>query len=321
MSKTKAQIQTELRSLRAKLAKAEKLAIERLNRLNDMQMDFNAAEDARHEAIKQRDAALQDRNAAQKHVAKLEETVADRNGKITRLHAERDAAIKERDEALASESKAEAEWAETRQELEVVRARLIGAETGVNSLLAKRDELENQLAAKGEFIDRMQRAERDAALKERDEARKAENELRYWKSQHNEVMGKLGAVSQRIDELTAQRDEYAAKLVEKGAAVSFLEGQLAATEKSRDWWKGEHNKEFDKRLEAEAKLKATNLILAGSDAELKSARDLLDARDVRARSAESRADYWETSCREAMRPWWRRTLDGLCSFTSEGGRK
>lgn len=99
--------------------------------------------------------------------------------------------------------------------------------------------------------------------------------------------GKIMRLHAERDELTAQRDEYAAKLVEKGAAVSFLEGQLVAR-----------------------------------DAELKSASDLLEAREVRARSAESRADYWETRARGLMRPWWRRTLDGLCSrFTSEGGRK
>lgn len=66
MSKTKAQLETELRSLRANLAKAHRQAAE-----------------------------LSDR------IGNLEAGMADRNGKITRLHDERDAAIKERDELTA----------------------------------------------------------------------------------------------------------------------------------------------------------------------------------------------------------------------------
>lgn len=281
MSKTKAQLETELRSLRAKLANAEKLAIERLNRLNDMQMDFNAAEDARREAIKQRDAALQDRNAAKKHVAKLEETVADRNGKITRLHEERDAALQERDYAKGQAEKAWAELDPARKE---------------------RDELKNHLEASKEVIDRMQRVELAYQLRI-DELTKqlhtAECECDRLKSKTDELETLLFDAQHEgkthkewMEDARRQRDEYAAKLVENGAAVSFLEGQLDAAKAELT----------SSRLELKAEL--TNLRLG-----LESASNLRKLIEADRSKAESRADYWETRAREAMRPWWCRVWD------------
>lgn len=260
MKPTKQQLETDVRSLRVKLANAERLAIERLNQLNDMQLlrhddqrrlneatdELNASERDREWLVKQRDeassAADDARNVALDDIAKAWREVEDALARLNR----------ERDEARNAAAQADVDRYAATQE---------------------RDEARKERDAKTRECIDLVGSVRDL---ERDIVDERKN-LDYWKRQHNDLMCKYMAALSRIDQLTAQRDtaerereeyagqlteaekrlgEYSEKLVKTCAAVSFLEGQLTTTEKSRDWWKGEHNKEFDKRLEAEAKLKA-----------------------------------------------------------------
>lgn len=332
MSKTKSQLETELRSLRAKLANAEKLAIERLNRLNDMQMDFNSAEDARREAIKQRDAALQDRNAAKKHVATLEETVADRNGKITRLHSERDAALKERDYAKGQAEKA---WAE----LDPERKKRDELQTELSYWKDQHNEVMGKLSAADKRIDELT-AQRDTAERERDEAIAAANEARKQRNsarierdelndaievyhvERDKIIERTSSQARIIDRMAKTESDDKARIRDLEATVSSLDLAIARLNSERDAARNAAaqallllNGAVKQRAELALKLvekgAAVSFLegqLAARDAELKSSSDLLDAREVRARSAESRADYWETRAREAMRPWWRKVL-------------
>lgn len=318
MKMTKAQLEAELRSLRVKLAHAERLAIERLNDLNrlqtarreDMQMHdnlqskLNACEAERDQA---RSAADEARNVALDDIAKAWKEVQgarrERDAAISakaQAEVERYAATQERDAARKERD------AKTRECIDIVGS-VRDLERESDDARKGRDAAESLAADLANRVENLQYgiADRNAKItrlhEERDEVRgQAEkagtelqqiretcgvlnNDLSYWKGQHNEVFGKLSAANKRIDELTEQRDtaerereeyagqlteaekkrdEYAEKLVKTCAAVSFLEGQLAAVESN-----------------------------------LKSSSDQFVASEVRARYAESRADYWEARVR------------------------
>lgn len=318
MSKTKAQLESELRSLRVKLAHAERLAIERLNDINrlqtarreDMQMHdnlqskLNACEAERDQA---RSAADDARNVALDDIAKAWKEVQ--------------GARRERDAAISAKARAEVERYAATQERESDAARKgrDAAESLAADLANRVENLEYGIADRNAKITRLHE-ERDEA---RGQAEKAgtelqriretcgvlNNDLSYWKGQHNEVFGKLSAADKRIDELTAQRDTAEREREEYA-------GRLDEMEKSRDYWKADSQDSTTKLLKAEEQL------AVAVQAELETRQHL--QREIaklksRLRNVDAVSAYWEARARDLMRPWWRRALNAI--VRGNGGLK
>lgn len=288
MSKTKAQLEAELRSLRVKLAHAERLAIERLNDINrlqtarreDMQLhdnlqsELNACEAERDQA---RSAADEARDVALDDIAKAWKEVQ--------------GARRERDAAISAKAQAEVErYAATQERDEARKVRDAKTRECIDLVGRVRDlERESDDARKGRGA-----AESLAA----DLANRVEN-LEYGIADRN---AKITRLHEERDEVRGQAEKAWTELQQIREREEFAR-RLDEMEKSRDYWKADSQDSTTKLLKAEEQLAVA--VQAELETRQHLQREVVELTE-RLRTADAISAHWEARARDLMRPWWRR---------------